>query len=163
MTDMTDERSADDVGPGFLDAADHGVRVAQVVADVVRGPLPLRLRRQSRLHCAVDVVHDVKAAHEQAVAADPSAIRIGRAVRGVPVPAACLPGSAMCRPAQTAGPLPDELGQCGSLDPVAGSHWWPLDPIDGSPWWTLDPIAWSPRGPSDSLAWGPRGTLDFMA
>jgi cytochrome o ubiquinol oxidase operon protein cyoD len=26
MTDMTDERSADDVGPGFLDAADHGVR-----------------------------------------------------------------------------------------------------------------------------------------
>jgi cytochrome o ubiquinol oxidase operon protein cyoD len=23
---MTDERSADDVGPGFLDAADHGVR-----------------------------------------------------------------------------------------------------------------------------------------
>jgi cytochrome o ubiquinol oxidase operon protein cyoD len=26
MTDMTNERSADDVGPGFLDAADHGVR-----------------------------------------------------------------------------------------------------------------------------------------
>ena len=26
MSDMTDERSADDVGPGFLDAADHGVR-----------------------------------------------------------------------------------------------------------------------------------------
>jgi cytochrome o ubiquinol oxidase operon protein cyoD len=26
MTDMTDERSADDVGPGYLDAADHGVR-----------------------------------------------------------------------------------------------------------------------------------------
>jgi cytochrome o ubiquinol oxidase subunit IV len=26
MTDVTDERSADDVGPGFLDAADHGVR-----------------------------------------------------------------------------------------------------------------------------------------
>lgn len=26
MTDMTDDRSADDVGPGFLDAADHGVR-----------------------------------------------------------------------------------------------------------------------------------------
>ena len=26
MTDMTDERGADDVGPGFLDAADHGVR-----------------------------------------------------------------------------------------------------------------------------------------
>jgi cytochrome o ubiquinol oxidase subunit IV len=26
MTDITDERSADDVGPGFLDAADHGVR-----------------------------------------------------------------------------------------------------------------------------------------
>ena len=26
MTDMTDERSADDVGPDFLDAADHGVR-----------------------------------------------------------------------------------------------------------------------------------------
>jgi cytochrome o ubiquinol oxidase subunit IV len=26
MTDMTDERRADDVGPGFLDAADHGVR-----------------------------------------------------------------------------------------------------------------------------------------
>ena len=26
MTDMTDERSADDVGPGFLDAADHSVR-----------------------------------------------------------------------------------------------------------------------------------------
>jgi cytochrome o ubiquinol oxidase subunit IV len=26
MSNMTDERSADDVGPGFLDAADHGVR-----------------------------------------------------------------------------------------------------------------------------------------
>jgi cytochrome o ubiquinol oxidase operon protein cyoD len=26
MSDMTDDRSADDVGPGFLDAADHGVR-----------------------------------------------------------------------------------------------------------------------------------------
>jgi cytochrome o ubiquinol oxidase operon protein cyoD len=26
MTDITDERSADDVGPGFLDAADHSVR-----------------------------------------------------------------------------------------------------------------------------------------
>ena len=26
MTDVTDDRSADDVGPGFLDAADHGVR-----------------------------------------------------------------------------------------------------------------------------------------
>ena len=26
MTDMTDDRSADDVGPGFLDAADHSVR-----------------------------------------------------------------------------------------------------------------------------------------
>ncbi len=26
MSDVTDDRSADDVGPGFLDAADHGVR-----------------------------------------------------------------------------------------------------------------------------------------
>jgi cytochrome o ubiquinol oxidase subunit IV len=26
MSDMTDDRRADDVGPGFLDAADHGVR-----------------------------------------------------------------------------------------------------------------------------------------
>jgi cytochrome o ubiquinol oxidase subunit IV len=26
MSDMTDDRSADDVGPGFLDSADHGVR-----------------------------------------------------------------------------------------------------------------------------------------
>jgi cytochrome o ubiquinol oxidase operon protein cyoD len=26
MSDMTDDRSTDDVGPGFLDAADHGVR-----------------------------------------------------------------------------------------------------------------------------------------
>ena len=26
MSDMTDERRADDVGPGFLDAADHSVR-----------------------------------------------------------------------------------------------------------------------------------------
>jgi cytochrome o ubiquinol oxidase subunit IV len=26
MTDVTDDRSADDVGPGFLDAADHSVR-----------------------------------------------------------------------------------------------------------------------------------------
>ena len=26
MSDTTDDRSADDVGPGFLDAADHGVR-----------------------------------------------------------------------------------------------------------------------------------------
>jgi cytochrome o ubiquinol oxidase subunit IV len=26
MSDVTDERSTDDVGPGFLDAVDHGVR-----------------------------------------------------------------------------------------------------------------------------------------
>ena len=70
------------------------------------------------LHRTVDVVHDVKAARQQAVAADPTAIRIGRPVRGVPVPAACLAGSTMGRPAKPARLLPDELSQRGTLDPV---------------------------------------------